>query len=249
MKPILTFLALVAVQPVLMADQAIDDFTVGNFNLSQSNAGSPAPSNETGLSTSNVVGGSRDVSITVDSNANAPITNLAVDKLAAALSFDSGPGVDGQATFSYDGDGAGLNLDLTAATAIVISVTSTDGDIPVTVTVDGTPSTLTFQDGVDPEPGTLTFPIADFAAAGLDDVDTISILFDPGLEVDFVVSLANITGTVTPSGGGGGGGGGATTGSEPATILIWCVGLGVLALWRRRTVIKPATGRLAEAAV
>lgn len=242
MKPILTLLIVVAIQLSLRADQTIDDFSVGTADTGNfTQAGSPVSTSESGLSTANVAGGSRDLTAAVDSTSNAAL-EMRVRNVGSQLIFASDPGLDGQVTTTYDGNGGGLNLDLSAATAIAITVNGTDGDIPISVTIDGTTVTTTFQDGVDPEPGTITILLTDFTAAGLadlTDIDSISFLFNPATAVDFTLNLLNITGTVTPSGGGGGGGG-ATTGSEPSAILIWCLGAGLLVFWRFRPGVNPS---------
>ncbi len=205
------------------ADIMIDNFQEGYVDLTANTNNQIVTDTDTGLATTNTIGGRRDSQLTWTSGAGD--VTLGVNKNSdGKCSYSSPAGVDGLFQLDY-GQGGDLNADLSAETqfALLFDVADYSGPINITVTTTGsgastgmgyTPSGLQSSD---PDQW-VYIPFSTFTGtASFADVDQISISIDGPSEADY--TLKEISTSTIP---------------EPGTVAMFSLIGAVLWRFRRR---------------
>ncbi len=186
----------------------IDDFTdvQASWPLTVDTVGNTQTINESGLN--NVLGGTRQTSVTLTSAAFPGLDDLRINIFVAPGVFDytSTSEATGQLGLLYDAGGAGLNADFSNQIGLNIDFLAFDYGSAAAL-----PITATMSDGVNTATLTLSlnsvgaqsafFSFGDFAGIGsldLSAISSVSFEFDAGAGADFRISQIN---TIIPAPG------------------------------------------------
>jgi len=219
----------------------IDDFTQGSFNLAVDEDGVNVPpetpqtdflittdsKQETGLNTSNVLGGQRNTTLTFDSKVDGG-TDVTADLFPSPgyVILDQDTGFTAHFELEY-GLGGNLDADLTdggaSAGLTVVFGVGTDAVADVTVTAETWNGTIYNSSALQKVQdvnggGYMTFPYASFVGSGdFTDVDRLSILLQGAMSGDYQIDLET-TGLIP----------------EPVTMAGLMLGIGALGGYIRR---------------
>ncbi len=210
----------------------IDTFDVGTLGPTgiTANSGTPTDtSHETGLALSDVIGGSRDATVTWQSGTLSARMNI--NPPPAVLGMSSDTGVTGKFELQYDNDGAGLGgIDLTqggTSPGFVVFFTSADAGANTTVTLTDTGGMTLTHTLPTVGPGFLFFQYTMFAGTGdVTDINVIHFVIQGQEDGDYQIEL--IQSRDVP------GDDGADDNEVPEPVTATLSTLGLLALVRRR---------------
>ena len=225
------FAALFLLAPAVRGAILIDSFTdvanlsgVATVTVSQA-APDPNPRIITESGLSNVIGGSRTLSVrreTTFGTTGARSVTASITEVDAFMEFVSTPNADGRTRLTYGGAGNQLNADFSKETNILIEVLSYDfpSSLPLVFTftlesgIGGTLATANVVRNFSGTEGIVDFAISDFVGVDLSDIDRISVLMDAPRAADFQIAFIQSV-------------------PEPSSAMI-AGGAGALALLRRR---------------
>jgi len=227
MKTFATVLGLLAVASVARGNVVIDDFNTGNANLPVTTVGGSNFLLETGLNSTNTVGGSRASSVTFQSGAGSVglfVNDVGVTGVPGMLETQSSSLATGNWSVTYDATFGGLNLDATSISSISVEVVASDvgGTVGLTLLSDlgGASASHSESQPLAGGPETLLFDLIDFANAGVDlaDIDRIILALNGNQGQDTAIDeiRGNVRLVGTP---------------EASSMLVWLVASVSVGAW------------------
>lgn len=217
-------LALAGVASSAQASLVIDSFSTDPFILTQAALNSPVNKHQTGIGTANVIGGTRDTTLTVTLGNGTRTADVEVDTTDSTFNISNSVGVRSTTSLLYNANGSGLGgLNLTAfGNSVAFDVIEVDLNVSISVElVDtlGATSSLTIAN-------VLTDSVARFSfqslvgTADLTKINSIKLTFNMPTNADLTGSFLRVEGVPEPS--------------TVASLVSGALAMGGLAVRRRR---------------
>lgn len=213
------------------ADLVIDDFGVGLQNVSTASGTASDAAN--GLPTSSVLGGTRDLEVTVTNSPVGGSATAAVNPAFGIFSLSNDALLSSTALLGYNSGGAGFSptIDLTAfGSQFELDILAVDLTLSLSINVITTGGSQAIsRTGL--AAGILNIGFGEYNAVDLTKVTGIELLLTAPDSADFTAGYFGVTGTVAAT-------------PEPSSIALGLSGLGVVGFAAARCRVSArASGR------
>lgn len=220
-------LILAGVAGSAQASLVIDSFSTDAFTLAQSTLNTAVNKHQTGIPTTQVIGGSRDTTLTVLAGNGSRQAIVEVDNTDSTINISNATGVRSTTVLLYNNNNAanglgGINL-TSFGTGIAFDLVAVDLTVSITIELTGVNATSSLTKSNLTE-GTTRFLFNDFSAPAVaGSVNVIKVTFNAPLNADLTGSFLRVEGAAVP---------------EPSTVAALASGaifMGGVALRRRRS--------------
>lgn len=195
-------LSLVGFAGSAKADLVIDSFATNPVIITQATVGGTNTSIQTGIATTDVIGGTRNLKLTVTAGNGTRQAVDEVDTTDSTFNISNAVGVTSTSTLLYDANGAGLGgIDLTAfGDGIAFDVLQVDLNVSITITLVSQANVVSTQTLPNLLEGVATFSFTGFSVPAVaTSVKSIQITFNTPNSADLTGSLLRVATVPEPS--------------------------------------------------
>lgn len=197
-------LSLVGFAGSAKADLVIDSFATNPVLISQATVGGTNTSNQTGIATTDVIGGTRNLKLTVTAGNGTRQAVDEVDTTDSTFNISNAAGVTSTSVLTYDANGAANGLggiDLTAfGDGIAFDVLQVDLNVSITIQLISLANVVSTQTLPNLTEGVATFSFSGFSVPAVaTSVKSIQITFNTPNSADLTGSFLRVAAVPEPS--------------------------------------------------